>query len=229
MEGIETRKERFWRGIRGIVIALALLAVVIVACVVLSGWMNTSVETFYGGADQAQHLGTVGQYFDAVSAVFSGLALLLVIGTTAMQRRELAIQRQELSKSHRELHRSAEADLRRLHMELVKMAIDDPSLADVWSAFRGEVSPEQRRQYLYANLIFSHYFLNYKLEIVTEAEMRGHLREMVRNPIFREYWVAAEPGRRPLAEDSMESHFGALVDEAMAAAPHEPPDDLQAA
>jgi hypothetical protein len=205
------------------------LAVVIVACVALSGWMNRSVETFYGGADQAQRLGTVGQYFDAVSAVFSGLALLLVIGTTAMQRRELAIQRQELSKSHRELHRSTEADLRRLHMELVKMAIDDPSLAEVWGAFRGEVSPEQRRQYLYANLIFSHHFLNYKLEIVTESEMRGHLRDLVRNPIFRRYWVAAEPGRRHLVEGSIESRFDHLVDEAMTADPDEPPDDLQAA
>lgn len=222
-------KGMLWRCIRGIAIALVLLAVVIVACVALSGWMNRSVETFYGGTDQAQRLGTIGQYFDAVSAVFSGLALLLVIGTAAMQRRELSIQRQELSKSHRELHRSAEADLRRLHMELLKMAIDDPSLAEVWSNFRGEVSPQQRRQYLYANLIFSHLFLNYKLEIFSETEMRAYLRDITTSTVFRQYWIAAEPGRRFLAESSAEHYFGILVDEAMAADPPEPPDGLYAA
>ena len=221
-------KGMLWRCIRGIGIALVLLAVVIVACVALSGWMNRAVETFYGGANQAQRLGTIGQYFDAVSAVFSGLALLLVIGTAAMQRRELSIQRQELSKSHRELHRSAEADLRRLHMDLLKMAIDDPSLAEVWCDFR-DASPEQRRQYHYANLVFSHFFLNYKLEIITEAEMRGYLLNITRSPIFRGYWIAAEPGRRFLAENSPEHSFGILVDEAMATEPPEPPDGVRAA
>lgn len=184
--------------------------------------MNHSVETVWGDG-RAQQLGTVGQYFDAGSAVFSGLALLLVIGTTVMQRKELAMQRDALSKSHRELLRSAEADLRRLHMSLIQMAIDDPTLVDVWGDYRLEIPRERRRQYLYANLIFSHLYLNHKLQIVDSAEMLGYLHTLTKSEIFREYWAEAASSRASLADGSAERIFGLLVDQAMAeqAAPSE--------
>ncbi|MFC1442100.1 DUF6082 family protein [Streptacidiphilus sp. N1-10] len=216
MDDNEVKRGTVWRYVRGTFVGLVMLAVVVVACVALSGWMNHSVETFWGSRSRAAQLGTVGQYFDAGSAVFSGLALLLVIGTTVMQRKELAMQRDALSKSHWELRRSAEADLRRLHMELIKMAIDDPALADVWGAYRTEIPMERRRQYLYANLIFSHLYLNHKLQIADDAEMLGHLRVITKNEIFREYWKEASGSRAPLAEGSAERIFGRLVDQAIA-------------
>ncbi len=213
--------------VQGTVIALVTLGFIVTACVALSGWMNHSVEALWGGAG-AQKLGTVGQFFDAGNAVFSGLALILVIGTTVMQRRELAMQRDALSKSHRELHRSAEADLRRLHMDLIKMAIDDPSLADVWGQYRADIAPERRRQYLYANLIFSHLFLQHSLKISTDDEMLGYLKDITKSPIFREYWNEAAPSRAPLLEGSAEHSFGRLVDRAMSGQP-DPPDELRVA
>jgi hypothetical protein len=211
----EEKRGTVWRYLVGTLAGLAALAIVVVSCVALSGWMNHSVETLWGGG-RAQQLGTVGQYFDAGSAVFSGIALLLVIGTTVMQRRELAMQRDALSKSHWELRRSAEADLRRLHMELIKMAIDDPSLADVWADFRPGIPVERRKQYLYANLIFSHLYLNHKLQVADDAEMLGQLRVITKSQIFREYWAEAEGSRVPLTENSPERIFGLLVEQVLA-------------
>ena len=54
-----------------------------------------------------------------------------------------------MTESHNELRRSAEADLRMLHMELIKMSIADPQLAEVWPEFTPNLSPGQNRQYLY--------------------------------------------------------------------------------
>ena len=221
MDSGEEKRGTVWRYLVGTLAGLAALAIVVVSCVALSGWMNHSVETFWGGG-RAQQLGTVGQYFDAGSAVFSGIALLLVIGTTVMQRRELAMQRDALSRSHRELQRSAEADLRRLHMALIQMAMDDSTLADVWGDYRAGIPRERRRQYLYANLIFSHLYLNHKLQMADDAEMLGLLRILSKSEIFREYWAEAAGSRALLAEESAERIFGSLVDQAMAELPDPP-------
>ncbi|WP_370080557.1 DUF6082 family protein [Streptacidiphilus sp. MAP12-16] len=205
-----------------------LLFAIVLACVALSGWMNYLVEVSWGGSSRATELGTVGQYFDAVSAVFSGAALLLVIGNTVLQRRELRSQREELSlqreallDSNAQLRRSAEADLRSLHMQLLRMGIDDPELAAVWPS--GSGPPERRRQFLYANLIFSHYFLNHRLGIVTDEEVRGHLRILGQSPVFRDYWRTAAEERSCLAADSDERRFGLIVDEVLTE-PGGPPD-----
>src|SRR5437773_6286573 len=72
--------------------------------------------------------GNVGQTFGSINTVFSGLAFIALVVTFLMQLQELRMQRTELyvqrdamTKSHNELRRSAEADLRMLHMELIKM------------------------------------------------------------------------------------------------------------
>ncbi|WP_458268521.1 DUF6082 family protein [Streptacidiphilus sp. PAMC 29251] len=229
MDNGERSGKALWRSFGRAVAALAILTVVILACVALSGWMDRMVELSWGGTPRAVQLGEIGQYFEAVSAVFSGLALLLVIGNTILQRRELHSQRQELAlqravmqDSGTQLRRSAEADLRALHMQLLRMSIDDPELAEVWGDF-AVGPPERRRQTIYANLIFSHYFLNHRLGIVDDDEVRGHLRILARSPAFREYWHISAESRAVLAQDSDERRFGRLVDEVMESS-GDPPD-----
>ena len=228
MESTEGKARTVWDYTWRALAALVALAAIVVACVALSGWMNRTVVTFSGGMGKAKDLGTVGQYFDAGSAVFSGIALLLVIGTTVMQRRELAMQRDALGKSHWELHRSAEADLQRLHIELVRMAMGDESLAEVWGEYRQDSPPERNRQYMYANLIFSHIFLNHQLGVVEDANIKGYIRIVAANPIFREYWAASAPNRALLNEASAERLFGQMIDEVLDEQP-DPPDGLRAA
>ncbi|MFF7762398.1 DUF6082 family protein [Streptomyces griseorubiginosus] len=93
------------------------------ASIVVSGWLARGVEAANGDRRTAIERSSLGEYFGGVSAVFSGLALLLLVATLLlqqrelrMQRHELATQREELVSSRNELHRSAEADLRGLHV-----------------------------------------------------------------------------------------------------------------
>ena len=68
----------------------------------------------------------------------SGLAVAALVITFWLQLQELKAQRTELCQQREllgnaqaALHRSAEADLRALHGNLTKMAIDDEDLAEV--------------------------------------------------------------------------------------------------
>jgi hypothetical protein len=197
---------------------------------------------------QSQHSGNAGQAYGAVASASAVLVLFLMAKTfglqreeTSLQRRELELQREEMRlqrtelelqreemrRSAGELHRSAEAELRGLHMQLLKMSIDDPELAEVWPPYAPAVPPQQNRQYLYANLICSHLLLVHKLGMASDREMLGNLRYIVATPIFRAYWEGAEHLREELDPETHESRFAALVNEAiMQANAQNPPPDL---
>jgi hypothetical protein len=132
-----------------------------------------------------------------------------------LQRTELELQRNEMHRSAGELHRTAEAELRRLHMQLLKMSIDDPELAEVWPEYAPGLSAKQNRQYLYANLMYSHFMLVHKLGMASDREMLGHLRYIIGTPIFRDYWEAARHMRAEMDSGTHEDQFAALVDEAL--------------
>ncbi len=159
----------------------ALLGVVLVgaASVVISGWLLAGVEEANGGRREAVERSAVGDYFGGISAVFSGLALLLLVFTLLfqqrelrMQREELTLQRQELISSRQELRRSARADLRALHVQLTEMAMNDAALASVWNDYPDEPH-EVVRQYLFANLTFGHFLLFFEWGEISEEELLG--------------------------------------------------------
>jgi hypothetical protein len=142
----------------------------------------------------------VGEAFGVLNAIFSGLALVAVVVTFWMQftelrsqRAELALQRDSLIQTQAELHRSAEADLRHLHLDLVKMSISDPELAMVWPKVTS--SPERHRQFQYANLILQHAWLQLKTTDYSEAELQSTLRYLFSSPILREYWITTKEFR----------------------------------
>src|SRR5439155_11129773 len=123
------------------------------------------------------------------------------------------MQRDAMTKSHNELRRSAEADLRMLHMELIKMSIADPQLAEVWPEFTPNLSPGQNRQYLYANLIYQHIRLCLQIGDYTDDEVQFHLRYLFSSPVIRGYWNAAQHSRRALVPQTHEGQFAQLADE----------------
>ncbi|GIF53412.1 hypothetical protein DFJ67_1124 [Asanoa ferruginea] len=161
----------------------------------------------------------VGETFGVLNAIFSGLALAAVVVTFWMQftelrsqRAELALQRDSLIQTKAELHRSAEADLRHLHFDLVQLSIADPELAQVWPQVVG--SPARHRQYQYANLIIQHSWLQLKISDYTEAELQSMLRYLFSSPIIREYWTTTKEFRqRILVTDSFEHRMTAVADE----------------
>lgn len=203
--------------------AAGLLGVALVgaASIVISGWLLSGVEEANGGRRTAVERSAVGDYFGGISAVFSGLALLLLVVTLLyqqrelrLQRHELSLQRQELISSRIELRRSARADLRALHVQLTQMAMDDPTLARVWNDYPDD-PPETVRQNLFANLVFGHYLLFYEWGDVTEAELLEYARTLLRSPSFQRYWEASRRAKEGLSPDSHEGRLFRIFEQAI--------------
>ncbi|WP_326720241.1 MULTISPECIES: DUF6082 family protein [unclassified Streptomyces] len=210
---------------------LSVFSLVGVASVIVSGLLIDGVEEVNGDRRTAVERSSLGSYFDGVTAVFSGLALLLLVVTLFFQQRELRIQRQELAlqraelaSSRNELRRSAEADLRGLHVQLTQMQMDDPSLAEVWNDYP-DVPPNELRQHLFANLTFGHYLLAYTWGGHTDEEMLLYARNLVRSPAFNLYWTASRASKSLLPPNSDEGRLFRIFETAIAEAnqPNSPP------
>ncbi|MGP4050218.1 DUF6082 family protein [Streptomyces sp. 2A115] len=219
-------RARTWRSAISVCTWLAAtvagIAAVGAASVALSGWLIRGVEAANGNRRTAAERSAIGDYFGGVSAVFSGLALLLLIVTLLFQQRELRLQRHELSlqrdelaSSRAELRRSAEADMRSLHMQLTQMAMDDPLLAEVWGDFPAEPN-SALRQNLFANLTFNHYVLAYTWGSYSDDEILVHARNLVRSPAFNRYWAASRPTKAALPTDSDEGRLFKIFEQAIA-------------
>jgi uncharacterized membrane protein len=191
----------------GVVTAVAVLSV-LVAAIVSGAGMPT-------GWDQ------VGQAFGVVNGVFSALALMIV-GITLwvqfrelrMQRDELRLQREAMVQSQEELRRSAEASMRALHLELIRMAINDAELAMLWPELAPNVPAERSRQFLYANLILQHHDMIARVGDRSRDQVRASVRFSFMNPIVREYWVASASARRAVnVPGSPTSEFDELCEE----------------
>jgi hypothetical protein len=128
-----------------------------------------------------------------------------------VREKVLARQTAELNRAFKQLHRSAEADLRTLHVSLLRMAIEQPDLAPVWPGYE-HLDPDRARQFLYANLIYGHLYLHYQLGNSSSEELRANLRLSVRTARFREYWEHARPWRNMLDHSGPEWQFAALVE-----------------
>ena len=170
-----------------------------------------------GSTDMWTRWGNIGQTFESVNTVFSGLAFVALVVTFAIQFQELRMQRIELKMQREAMKtasdRSTDASLRILHIELIKMAINDPELAKVWPEFEPGLSIERNRQYLYANLIIQNVWLNLQIGRYSNDEARGLLRYMFSNSIMRDYWVASQTIRRRLVADTPEYLFARMVDD----------------
>lgn len=192
----------------------------IVVVTVVSVGMAAAVGAVLG-TDTAAKLGQTGQIFEAIAAAFSGLAFVALVVTfllqleeLRLQRTELENQRQEMSRTQAELHRSAEADIRNLHVELIKLGIQDKSLGDVWPDPAPSTPHEFRRQLWYANLIYQHQRLAMELGSYSDAQVRAMLQLLFRSPLMRAYWEeTAEFRGQALIPQTSEWLFARIADE----------------
>ncbi|MFD9905167.1 DUF6082 family protein [Streptomyces sp. NPDC059063] len=198
------------------------IALVGLASIVISGLLIRGVEAANDGRDRAAERSHLGDYFGGVSAVFSGLALLLLIVTLLLQQRELRIQRQELAlqrdelaASRSELRRNAEANMRALHIQLTEMAMNDPPLAEVWADLP-TASTTELRQNLFANLTFNHYVLAYSWGTYSEDDLLVHAANLLSSPAFLRYWDAARAKKSQLLPDSAEGRMFQIFERALA-------------
>ncbi|MFI8232999.1 DUF6082 family protein [Streptomyces sp. NPDC085900] len=201
--------------------AAACLTLMGTVAVVVSGWLNSAVEMANGGRRTAVQRGSVGDYFGGVNAAFSGLAVLLLVITLFLQQRELrsqreelALQREELAASRAELHRSAEADMRALHVQLTEMVMRDPSLAPVWTTYR-ENSQASLQQHLFANLVYAHFVLAHSWGTYSDADLVAHARSLLSSRAFQQYWNATREQKRHLSPQSPDGQVFQLFERAL--------------
>jgi hypothetical protein len=174
------------------------------------------------GTDTADKLGTLGQIVEPVSAAFSGLAFIALVVTFRLQYDELVLQRQELesqrhamNRTHSELHRSADADIRACHVELMRLSMEDYDLAEVWPEFRSGLSPKQTKQYSYANLIVQHQRMAWDLGELDNAQVLATFQYLFASRIMRDFWEARMLARHVFAKPgTTEGTFDQIVDDA---------------
>ncbi|WP_030939556.1 DUF6082 family protein [Streptomyces sp. NRRL S-646] len=138
-----------------------------------------------------------------------------VLATLATQRHALESLRIRLEHLERSAHTQQDTNLatqQRQHWELLSKAIDDPDLAEVLDLYEGGVSPKQRRQYLFANALYTNLLFYYRIGNLSRDEFFKHVRGTFQNPIVREYWHATRQQRASIA-DTDEAELGMLVDD----------------
>ncbi|SDK31951.1 hypothetical protein SAMN05421806_106208 [Streptomyces indicus] len=110
-------------------------------------------------------------------------------------------------------HREARAHQQRMHWELLSKAIDDPALAEVIDTYRVELSPEKRRQMMYANLWYVNALHLHMSGLLTKRELFGHLRDLFQSPYICEYWEMTRHHRLALDPESEEAEIGRMAEE----------------
>lgn len=207
--------------IRSVRTAKWFLSVLVLAVLtLLSGVGVAALLEKAGGSGRWVVWGNIGESFGALNSIFSGFALAALVVTFWIQFQEMRIQRSDLvdqrdivERSQTELRRNAEASLRLLHLEIIKLSINDESLANVWPTFTPGLPFEKNRQYLYANVIFQYLALGNSLGHAGDAEIQANLRYMFTSSIMRDYWRAAAGARSTLIPGTAAYEFAGMADE----------------
>lgn len=145
----------------------------------------------------------------------AGVGLALAAGCLTLlvaQQRKHAELRSRADRAERaEWRRTLMAEQQELQLYLLRKAIEDPDLAAVYSVAEAD-SPTQRRQFLFANALYTNALLAYRSGVVSWEELHGHLRWICTNPVFRQYWHATRHQRASLKDASDEARVGRMTD-----------------
>jgi hypothetical protein len=164
---------------------------------------------------------SVGEAFGVVNSVVAAFALAALVITYMMQSRDLRLQREDLAlqrgileSAEASLRRSADVDVRKLHVSLIQMATQDARLAEVWPSGVG-TDEVTRRQHMYANLLLQHVWLQYTAGIASKEEMISNLRHLFTSPRVRAYWEETAKIRRNVYVDGTEELTLAMLADAI--------------
>ncbi|WP_344393367.1 DUF6082 family protein [Streptomyces vastus] len=150
------------------------------------------------------------------AAAAAGIGMVAgVLATMAAHRHTLESLRLRLEHLEQTAHTQQHTNIanqQRLHWELLSKAIDDPELAEVLDLYEVPVSPKKRRQYLFANALYTNLLFYYRIGNISRDEFFGHVRGIFQNPIVREYWHATQQQRASIA-NSEEAELGLMVDD----------------
>jgi hypothetical protein len=156
-----------------------------------------------------QNFGVRGLSSAATAGLTFAVGVLVIL---AAQQRRFEALRLRVAQVERSNDRDARlAEQQRLQAYLLDKALDDPDLAEVLSTI-DEGDPTKRRQYLFANAMYTNALLAYRVGVVNWEELHGHLRVICQSAVFRDYWDATRHHRASLKSTSEEARVGQMVD-----------------
>ncbi|MDT0403990.1 MULTISPECIES: DUF6082 family protein [Streptomyces] len=133
----------------------------------------------------------------------------------AAQRQALATFSERLDHLEKRAVTQRQANLamqQRQHWELLSKAIDDPELAEVLDLYEVPLTAQKRRQYLFANALYTNLLCYYRIGNMSRDEFFKHARGMFQNPVVRDYWYATGHQRASLT-GTVEAELGQLIDD----------------
>ncbi|MEW2072307.1 DUF6082 family protein [Streptomyces sp. NPDC017966] len=150
------------------------------------------------------------------SAAAAGLGLAAgALAAMAAQRHSLDAINERLERLEEQAHTQQRTNLamqQRQHWELLSKAIDDPELAEVLDLFEVPVTAQKRRQYLFANALYTNLLCYYRIGNYSRDEFFKHARGIFQNAIVRDYWHATRQQRASLT-GTEEAELGRLIDD----------------
>jgi hypothetical protein len=155
----------------------------------------------------------IGQALSPIGVFFSGAAFIGIAVTLFLQRRELQNQRVELGITREEQARNGEVVMRQLHTDVIKMAIKDPELREVWPHVLPGVAETKKDHY--CNLILNLQKVAYETHVIEVAELRGALNYLMTSRDMYLFWEKSRTARIGVTGgDEAEDLFTAEVDRA---------------
>ncbi|MEE4199389.1 DUF6082 family protein [Erythrobacter sp.] len=143
-----------------------------------------------------EHAKDISSALGLFGALFSGFAAFGLLYTIDLQRNALTLQ-------SKEVQQGAAMQIRMLHLELLKLSIEDPELEKVWS---GSETPITGKQSMYTNLILSHWETQYTSGLLSEQQLENLLSERMHG-IFVQFWERHRVSRKLHAEAAGQGHM----------------------
>ncbi|MFD0851204.1 DUF6082 family protein [Actinomadura adrarensis] len=158
-----------------------LLVLLLVLVTGLVGLSPLGLGLFMGGKDEWERLSFIGQTYGAASAVLSALALVGIAITLVLQAREVKVGREQ--------------GQRLLHVDLLKMAMENPLYRRAWGPSPPGRDPDADLQQIYVNLIISEWQTSFELRTMDEDLLRAVATTLFRGEPGRRFWAEARDTR----------------------------------
>jgi hypothetical protein len=154
-----------------VLLAILLLVIVSVGLVVVSPLGLSALDS--GSQVDWNRLSDIGQTYGAVSAIIAAVALLGVMISLVIQSREAKAARKNARRSH--------------HVELMRMAMDDPRYMECWGPYVTENFAAEG-QYTYINLVIAHWYSEYEVGELSDTLLQASAAYVFASAPGRRYW-----------------------------------------
>lgn len=181
-----------------------LLILLIVFAVGLVGLSPIALDLFQGDVKSWERLSFIGQTYGAASALLSTFALIGIAITLILQARDTKVNR--------------EHGRRALHVDLLKMALENPLYRRAWGYLDPADDPEADLQNVYINLILSEWQTSFELKMLDESHLRVLAKGLFQGEGGRRFWNKAREARITTSTTRRERRFHRIVDEMYQAA-----------